>query len=217
MTARSELHDHPSVNYMPEVASLPANGRLLRRFYEAVKFEEILIQACTQDPNSLGRAPVDVEVDTEHGAEQAFRSVVNKLAHVSDTRKGGSTVSAVCVLQEFDGIHYLVGSNQRTTASHQTQLNNFVVKLFRQLNARSREIQLAPVQSAGALEAVALEAVALGEVLRHIVQFNKPRIKFYIKGLRTQLGACIPKLRAFNKGSEDAGEHSAMRWIDIQR
>lgn len=91
---------------MPGTISLPASGRLLRRFYEAVKFEETLIQACTEDPNSLGRAPVDIE----HGAEQAFRSFVNKLAHVSDTHKGGSTVTAVGVLQEFDSIHFLVGS-----------------------------------------------------------------------------------------------------------
>lgn len=180
--------------------ALPIDERLRRRFYEAVKFEETLVQACTQDPSSMGRAPVDIDFDIEHGAEQAFRSFVNKLAHVSDTHKAGATVTAVCVLQEFDGIHYLIGSNERALATQRARLAEFIEILFRRLDAYVKEVQSLPDL------AVRSRELALGEVLHHIVGFNKPRIKFYIKGLRKKLEACIPKLQAFQTADEEAGK-----------
>ncbi|CAM1503285.1 Fc.00g080610.m01.CDS01 [Cosmosporella sp. VM-42] len=178
--------DVPSKMSAQTRTPIEVQRHLCRRFYEVVKFEEALIEACSRDPENFGRVPVDVATDIEGGAIQAFRSFVNRLAHVCDICRGGTTVSAVAVIQEFDGVHYFVGSNQRSQ-TQQAQLLAFVASL---LQLPTKEMQSTQPR----------HTVLFRLNLFYVINFNQPRIRFYVKTLVRSLDYCITNLDQSSAG-----------------
>lgn len=175
------------------LTSIEVPAKLRRRFYEAVKFEEALITASTRDPESPGRVALDVVAGPEVSADDAFRSFVNKLAHVCDIKKGGTTVSAISVLQDPDGVHYFVGSNNRQK-KQSAEVEAFLRKL----------LQLPTVGvSSGSPKR---RADLFDSLFLHITKFNQPRLKFYLKVLDRGLNDCISNLDQTAAG-DTRGEH----------
>lgn len=167
------------------------NGKLRRRFYEAVKFEEALSQACSRNSEKSSYSPVDGGVDTEGSALLAFRSFVNRIAHVCDFRKGGTTVTAVAIIQEFDSLHYFVGSNGRSE-KEQAQLHFFVSALLRIPTMETR------------ITESSRHAFLLHTTLGLVIKHNQPRIKFYVSKLLSCSESCILALDA----DADQSSHS---------
>ncbi|KXJ87928.1 hypothetical protein Micbo1qcDRAFT_236116 [Microdochium bolleyi] len=167
----------PSATQTP----IPVHSRLLRRFSEAVIFEEALSTACQKDPVSLGKAPVEPHVDPSDDAERAFKSYVNKLAHVCDKRRGGTTVTGIAILQDAEHIYYFIGSNKRSTADL-AQMEEFLHPLFRL------------VQSPQPCSAD--NASFFASILHHIIRFNRRRIQTYLNQLYKHIGLCVSSLES---------------------
>lgn len=150
------------------------------------------MEACKKLPDYTGRVSSKTEISLEPGDQKAFLSLLNKFAHVLDTRKGGETVSAIGVIAEFDGLRYFIGSNARK-ASERAALEAF----FRELLEMNGDTDPSPqiTQTAQFLR-----------VLKHIVAFNKPRICRYTKILREKQRVCL-RLLDGSKTEYSQGTH----------
>ncbi|RFU79689.1 hypothetical protein TARUN_2557 [Trichoderma arundinaceum] len=115
--------------------------------------------------------------DSVDNAEQTFKRFVNRLAQVCDNVRGknGNTVSSIAVLEEPEGIHYIVGSNNRRGAKLQ-EVEDFIKQLL-EIVAKSR--------TAGGVSPVRSEA------LWHILKFDENRVEFYLASTMKHLGGCI--------------------------
>ncbi len=131
-------------------------------------------------PPQLER-PIDREND-----EEIFQAVVNKLCHVCDSDKGGSTVTSFFILQGQNVVHYWFASNRRTTEElEDTAL--FVGRLL-------RKVGQAPGQADW-------KEMILKDLLVDIARFNRNRIAIYLKTLPSRIEDCLQKCE-----EEDANE-----------
>lgn len=119
--------------------------------------------------------------DLEGNADAAFKAFVDRVAHVCDARRGGPTVSAVAIIQEFEGSHYFVGSNQRTV-KEQENLGGFLRTLL-------------ALPRTGVIEDASRNSVA-SAILFMVVDHNLLRIKFYSGRLVDAITACMDELQA---------------------
>lgn len=116
-----------------------------------------------------------------HNLEEVYQAFVYKLAHVCDTAKGGATVTAFMVLQgegSEKAAQYWFASNQRTN-EELADTANFV----RILLGKIRGV-VGRSSNQGALHT---------DILRHILAFNRSRIKFYIDELGRQSRECMQR------------------------
>lgn len=166
------IKNHWLTNTVPAspLNPIPVRPKLRRRFFEAVKFEEALSRACELDPISLGRVSVDPPHDPSDDAEQAYKSYVNKLAHVCDTKRGGTTVTGVAILQDVDRVIYVIGSNERSPADL-ADLVQFVNSLF----------DLA-------------QSAQFTDIFHHILKHNRPRIRSYLSRMPDEIDKCVASL-----------------------
>lgn len=169
-----------------EELPIPLRCRVARRFYEPVKVEEALVEAFRRSPEYSGRVLPETETGLAQGDEGAFLSLLCKLAHVFDIRKGGETVSGIAVVSEYDGVRYFIGSNARM-ASQTIALEEFAKGLF---------AVPAGIGPMGQLT----ETTQFLRMLKYIVVFNEPRIRFYTNRLRTKLDECLGILDAKQVG-----------------
>ncbi|KXJ84986.1 hypothetical protein Micbo1qcDRAFT_181204 [Microdochium bolleyi] len=171
---------------------IPVHTRLLRRLYEAIKFEEALGRACEQDPVFLGRTSVDPPVDFSDDAEKAYKSYVNKLAHVCDVRRGGATVTGVAILQDVDGVIYVLGSNERSPAAL-TELGQFVQSLF----GLVQSVQDAPPDPVSLFT----------RIFPHILEYNQPRIRSYLSRMPEEIDRCVADLKSMSVEAKRTVDH----------
>ncbi|KAM0449514.1 hypothetical protein ACHAO4_007534 [Trichoderma viride] len=117
--------------------------------------------------------------DNADSAEQSFKCFVNRLAQVCDNVRGsyGATVTAIAVLEEPEGIHYVVGANNRKK-SELKDVEDFVKQLLKIISQPKEQ----PTNTALPVQR---------EALWHILRFNKQRIKFYLAGAVNHLEECI--------------------------
>lgn len=117
--------------------------------------------------------------DNADSAEQCFKCFVNRLAQVCDNVRGsyGATVTAIAVLEEPEGIHYVVGANNRKKSELKT-VEDFVKQLLKIISQPKEQ----PTNTALPVQR---------EALWHILRFNKQRIKFYLAGAVSHLEECI--------------------------
>ncbi|KAJ9156396.1 hypothetical protein NKR23_g1159 [Pleurostoma richardsiae] len=116
-----------------------------------------------------------MENDTLLSNAQAFRSFVNKLAQVCDNRQGGSTVTALVVLQGHGGPEFIIGSNQREEFDL-ADTQDFVQRLLELVAKNPLQLKRKPL---------------LKRVLWSILLFNIPRVEAYLDYLLRYLGECI--------------------------
>ncbi|KAL2214525.1 hypothetical protein CC79DRAFT_1317165 [Sarocladium strictum] len=163
-------------------SALPLRRKVAVRFYEPVKLEETLVDACSRLPNFSGRVSAETETGLERGDERAFQSFLNKVAHVCDIQKGGDTVTAIGIVAEFGNVRYFIGSNARKASTHGT-LEGFMRGLLAIPTIASPTI---PVTETGQFL----------QMLKYIAAFNKPRISFYTRALQARRIECLRILAA---------------------
>lgn len=112
--------------------------------------------------------------DNGDNAEQTFKCFVYRLAQVCDNRRGhhGATVTSIAVLEEPEGIHYIVGANNRKDLS---DVEDFVKQLLNIISKLSGKPTF-PIRT---------------EALWHILRFNKERIKYYLSATVAHLEKCL--------------------------
>lgn len=79
-----------------------ALGKLQRRFYEPLILLLALTQSCIHNP--APRAPDSLTETLSHSPEELFKDFVNKLCQICDSKHGGTTVTAISVLQYPDRV-----------------------------------------------------------------------------------------------------------------
>lgn len=157
---------------------IPLRSKFSRRFYEPILLEAALKQtrprvfSVTQhEPNTMN--------DNANSAEQSFKCFVNRLAQVCDNIRGGNgaTVTGIAVLEEPEGIHYIIGANNRKKLDLE-ELEDYVKQLLKIISKATEQPanQTLPVQR---------------EALWHILSYNKQRIEYYLAGAIEYLEECI--------------------------
>ncbi|KAL7920381.1 hypothetical protein ACQKWADRAFT_298857 [Trichoderma austrokoningii] len=157
---------------------IPLRFKFSRRFYEPILLEAVLkkirptgFSATQHEPNTMN--------DNADSAEQTFKCFVNRLAQVCDNIRGsyGATVTGIAVLEEPEGIHYIVGGNNRKK-SELKNVEDFVKQLLKMMSKSKKK----PTNTAFPIQR---------EALWHILRFNKQRIKYYLAGAVKHLEECI--------------------------
>lgn len=162
-------------------------NKAIHRFYEPLVLLKSLNDELTETagPSSPGET---LQPQDERQILQAF---VYKLAHVCDNIKGkeGRSVSSCAVLcdEEQDGaVVYLLASNRRGPEELEA-LAEFVYQLIRMVSEDADK----PAGDKG---------------FRHILNFNKPRIEYYIKQLRAHSQTCLEQC------DDETSEESECIW-----
>ncbi|KAL6874796.1 hypothetical protein J3F83DRAFT_728706 [Trichoderma novae-zelandiae] len=157
---------------------IPLRAKFSRRFYEPILLEVALKEirphrfAATQhEPNTIR--------DSVDSGEQTFRCFVNRLAQVCDNVRGGNgaTVTSIAVLEEPEGVHYVIGSNNRTAA----KLHGVEVFVKELLNIAAQSTDR---QADGGLP-------VHREALWHILKFDENRVRYYLTSTVEYLKLCI--------------------------
>ncbi|ROT39949.1 hypothetical protein SODALDRAFT_332098 [Sodiomyces alkalinus F11] len=172
-------------------ATMLPNTKLKRRFYESIVFGVALKNIFHNNFEVSDRTP-NSEPDANEGAEQAYHRFVYRLAHICDNEKGGSTVTAIAVLEEPDCIRYLVGSNERK-GQQEVEVKDFLTKILRMVGKWDHQ-------------ATDEHTTLCTALFRSILQFNLPRIKAYLAHLAKALDLCIDHcdrdINGMNRDSE---------------
>ncbi|OTA00173.1 hypothetical protein A9Z42_0056060 [Trichoderma parareesei] len=157
---------------------IPLRWKFCRRFYEPILLEVALKKIRPPDFSETQHAPNSIR-DSGDSAEQTFRCFVNRLAQVCDNLRGdnGATVTGIAVLLEPEGVHYIIGSNNRRAAKLH-EVGVFVTEL---LNIAARTTDQ---QADGGLQ-------VHGEALCHILKFDENRVRFYLTSTVEHLQLCI--------------------------
>ncbi|KAL2757010.1 hypothetical protein ACRALDRAFT_2041545 [Sodiomyces alcalophilus JCM 7366] len=171
------------------------NTKLKRRFYGpiilGVALKEIFRRDFDRTPNSVP--------DTHDGAEQGYHQFVYRLAHICDSKQGGSTVTAIAVLEESDCIRYLVGSNERKAE----ELDEVKDYLTRVLNI------------VGKPDLSSIDKMMV--IVPAVIRFNLPRIKSYVNKLERALSLCIEHCkRDVEAGTEQGAKHLKETLLRLQ-
>ncbi|KAL7818015.1 hypothetical protein V8C44DRAFT_319870 [Trichoderma aethiopicum] len=153
----------------------PLPSRVVFKFFEPV----ILLVALTDAVrNTATPRPPEPETNVQDPT-QLFCAFVNKLGHVCDREKGGDTVTSFVVLQseaEPQRAHYVFAVNRQTIGQLQSTAT-YVRTLL-------RKVGQAP-------EGRANQHDARHSLLYHVLLFNRPRVSFYLRELRTQTVSCL--------------------------
>ncbi|KAH7156422.1 hypothetical protein EDB81DRAFT_880741 [Dactylonectria macrodidyma] len=145
----------------------------LRRFYEPI----VLFKALSDISRESGRIRSPERFSSPLTDEERFQSFLDKLALVCDRTKGGSTVTAVTILDEDNGFTYVFGCNQLSVSKLEAT-TNFLQKLLRKVENFHR---LKPIRTPGVQE----------DIRKLVLAFNRRRIELYMAALQEELGTCI--------------------------
>lgn len=156
---------------------IPMASRVTHKFYEPIMLSVALNQATEA---SAIPPPPEPPIDTGD-EKQVFHAFVNKLAHICDSEKGGSTVTALMVLRretKTDAPHYWFAANRQTLDNLQTTAA-FVKRILRKVGE-------APVDPDN-------QHVVRKSMLYDILRFNRHRVLLYLEKLRLQVAECLKR------------------------
>lgn len=173
----------------PVPLSDPLMRILRRQFYSPLILLKSLNEACLRGGN---REVPDTPPTPHQGEEQDFKTFVNKLAQICDSEPKGATVSAIFVLQKYDGVKYLFASNRRS----QSQLEQMKENLLSILELLKMNILSKKQQSTEELSS---------QLLRCVVSVNHCRIKSYLSALADNIAKCMG---ACDREAVDSEDHS---------
>ncbi|KAL7946768.1 hypothetical protein V8C42DRAFT_318748 [Trichoderma barbatum] len=162
-------------------------SRIVHKFFEPIILLVALIDAVRN--TAKPRAP-EPDIDVQD-PKQLFHAFVNKLSHVCDREKGGDNVTSFVVLRDQytpDRVHYIFAVNQQTDIQLQTTAAYIRTLL--------RRVGQAP-------EGRENQHDARRSLLYHILRFNRPRVSFYLRELRTQAATCLERCQAERSDDND--------------
>ncbi|KAL7817916.1 hypothetical protein V8C44DRAFT_319628 [Trichoderma aethiopicum] len=171
---------------------IPLRWKFSRRFYEPILLEVALKRIRPPEYPDNQHAPNTIR-DSHDSAEQTFKCFVNRLAQVCDNVRGenAATVTGVAVLLEPEGVHYIVGSNNRKPAKlHDVEV--FVRELLHIAAKTTHQ------PADGGLQ-------VHREALWHILKFDGNRVRYYLTSTVEHLRSCIDDYdRRYDKNSLEA-------------
>lgn len=161
---------------------VPTTGKAYFKFYEPIILYEALIDAVKHTAKPPAPEPnINVE-----DPKQLFCAVVNKLGHVCDKKKGGDTVTSFVVLKDQRNptrARFVFAANRQTDRELGVTAA-YVRSLFQRLH-------LAPDDEVDQHD-------ARSSLLYHILRFNRPRVSFYLRSLRSQAASCLESCQLTN-------------------
>ncbi|KAM0480384.1 hypothetical protein ACHAPX_004215 [Trichoderma viride] len=161
---------------------VPTTSKATHKFYEPIILYEALIDAVKHTAKPPAPEPnINIE-----DPKQVFCAFVNKLSHVCDKKRGGDTVTSFAVLKDQHNparAHFVFAAN-RQTVSELGVTAAYVRSLLQKIDqAPDGEVNQHNVRSS---------------LLYHILRFNRPRVSFYLRNLRSQATACLESCQLTN-------------------
>lgn len=150
---------------------LDTNAR--RRFYEPI----ILTKALTDIYRDMGSSRPPDPVEHQENEAERLKSFMNRIANVCDNINGGTTVSATAILQDGDGIVYLLASNQVSYADSM-KASELVTNILEKISGVSSLDN-------------AMRRQVKAEVLRMVLVHNWKRIRLYMRALVDNAAHCF--------------------------
>ena len=157
---------------------MPLGSSLRKRatnFYYPLLFLDSIQDCCQQ---ATARKVADAPQNPNQSSETDFRILVNKLAHICDTRPAGDTVTALAVLQVDGRILYAFASNSRkrpNLVKTKDDLTSVLNILKANLEATTKES----------------DQVLFDRLLRQILRLNIVRVQTYLACLAKDLTAYV--------------------------
>jgi hypothetical protein len=179
------------MNRLPSDA-IPLDASRRKRLYEAIVLLHCLIAAFVKGQSIEA---TESEATPPRSRKQTYFCFVNKLAQICDSRRGGKTVTAFAVLQS-GSVEYRFGCND-VNASRLASVRQYITGLLNMLGQASAD----DIKQALADPHTPL----FSQLLREIVQFNRPRIERYVAVLAGSLEICIDQTRSEEESDEGMG------------
>lgn len=153
----------------PKGNTIPIKPKMKKRMYEHIVFLHGLV-------NSLNpiESPVQSSISEEAILENRFHHFVNSLATICDAKRGGSTVTAITVLD--NPVTYIVASNRR----NDEQLKSLHVFLERVLRTQEKS---------------SFPAKVMGLVLDLATVYCKPRLLHHARVICGSTNKCLKQHR----------------------
>ncbi|KZL80874.1 hypothetical protein CI238_01917 [Colletotrichum incanum] len=150
----------------------PTNGKVVQLFYLCSLFAAVN-ESC-KDMNNITYSSANSDNDR---APTPFQVFLCKLAQICDTEKGGDTITALVALRGANGPAYRFASNNRK----KTELDDtkkFLSDLLDFVGKNPDGLAEKPLKK---------------QVLWRILEFNFPRVDWYLKRVVISIGECIEK------------------------
>lgn len=161
---------------------IPSTGAATLKFYEPIILYEALVDAVKHTAKPPAPEPnINIE-----DPKQVFCAFVNKLSHVCGKKKGVDTVTSFVVLRHPRNparAQFVFAAN-RQTVSELGVTAAYVKSLL-------QKIDQAP-------EGDVNQHNARSSLLYHILRFNRPRVSFYLRTLRSQAAKCLESCQSTN-------------------
>ena len=159
---------------------------IVHKFYEPIMLLVSLIQvAILKAIATQPEDPFDLEND-----KHVYCAFINKLSHVCDSEKGGTTVTSLMILLENDKAktpHYWFASNQRSPDEIEAAVA-FVRRLLRKIDDATRTPKG--------------DDTVRKQLLNEVLRFNRLRISSYLSVLQSQARECLE--RCFMDDTDDS-------------
>jgi hypothetical protein len=165
---------------MTQEEPIPIAPKAIKRFFEPIMLLAALVEAVRHIAKP---PPPEPEINIED-PKQLFCAFVNKLSHVCDRAKGGKTVTSFAVLKDQSNpeqVQYVFAVNRQTDSQLQTTAA-YVKALLRRVNQ--------------APEGQENQHQARSSLLYHILRFNRSRVSFYLRDLRSQAEECLERCQS---------------------
>lgn len=146
----------------------------LQQFYEPIVLEKALTVASLKHGVGFDESVVP-QADSLLLPEQAYHTFLNKMAHICDNRRGGTTVTAFTVVEGSTGPIYFFGSNDRKE-KELAETRQFIQSILNLTGKNPERF---------------LERALVKKILWDILYFNMPRVAVYLKGIDKNLHECI--------------------------
>lgn len=168
-----------NASYSSTAEPIPLSSRATHKFYEPIILLVSLIgltkgaaMACSPEPS------IDI-----HDDKKVFQAFVNKLGHVCDSMKGGTTVTTFVVLRGENNqgvVNYWFAVNKRSTSELEATVT-YVQGLLRKVSQVT--------------EGHEHESNVRKDLLSDILRFNHSRVSVYLRTLRSQVEECLTRCR----------------------
>ncbi|KAK2024326.1 hypothetical protein LX32DRAFT_643726 [Colletotrichum zoysiae] len=151
------------------------NEKALRLFYLSSLF--CAVNDSCREMNNITYSSGDHRGDR---VLSPFQKFLCKLAQVCDAEKGGDTITALVALRAADGPGYHLASNGRKPSELEST-KNFLSGLLDYVGRNPDGLAEKPLKK---------------QVLWRVLEFNLPRVRFYLKQVIASVGECIASTRS---------------------
>ena len=151
---------------------IPMSPTVERQFYES----QLLLSALQKVRGDHSKRQ-NYHGELDQDATELRRSFVDKLAYICDFKKGASTVTALALQKNYQGVKFWLAANETVKG----KVKNFLLEILQLLKMRMSEVG-------------ASRKTTESQLLARIISFNKERLDYYWSALSTGLELCSERL-----------------------